>query len=79
MLLATPGRADVILDWNAIMQATVSTQAPVPQTRLAAITQLAVFEAVNAITRDHKPYLGTVHAPATLRPGAAFTKQNQKD
>ena len=32
-----------------------------------AITQLAVFEAVNAITGDYKPYLGTVVAP----PGAS--------
>ena len=53
-------KADVVLDWNAIMQATVSTQPPFPQARFAAITQLAVFEAVNAITREYKPYLGTI-------------------
>src|SRR5262249_57557490 len=58
-------RADTVLDWNAIMQSTVSSQTPFPQARLAAITQLAVFEAVNAITRDYKPYLGTITAPAS--------------
>jgi len=53
------------------MQATVSSQPPFPQARLAAITQLAVFEAVNAITRDYKPYLGTVQAPASASAEAA--------
>jgi len=31
-------------------------QSPFAQARLLAITQLAVFEAVNAITVDYKPY-----------------------
>jgi hypothetical protein len=72
-LLAMPAavRADAVLDWNAIMQGMVSTQTPFPQARLAAITQLAVFEAVNAITRDYQPYLGTVTAPANASPDAA--------
>src|SRR5262249_5327818 len=53
------GKADVIMDWNAIMQAIVSTQPPFPQARFAAITQLAVFEAVNAIShRDTRSYAG---------------------
>jgi hypothetical protein len=65
------GRADVILDWNAIMQATVSGQPPFPQARFAAITQLAVFEAVNAITRHYKPYLGTISAPSGASADAA--------
>jgi hypothetical protein len=60
-------RADVILDWNAIMVTTVTGQAPFVQARVAAITHLAVFEAVNAITRDYSPYLGTIVAP----PGAS--------
>jgi hypothetical protein len=60
-------RADVVLDWNAIMVTTLSGQPPFPQARFAAITQLAVFEAVNAITGDYKPYLGTIIAP----PGAS--------
>ncbi|MGH9629579.1 MAG: hypothetical protein ACRD7E_14785, partial [Bryobacteraceae bacterium] len=55
--------ADVVSDWNAIMVTTISGQPPFPQARFAAITQLAVFEAVNAITRDYTPYLGTIYAP----------------
>ena len=44
-------RADVVLDWNAIAVSTVSQgQSPFAQARFMAITQLAVFEAVNAIT-----------------------------
>lgn len=64
-------RADVVLDWNAIMQDTVNGQPPFPQARFAAITQLAVFDAVNAITRGYQPYLGTITAPAGASPEAA--------
>lgn len=56
-------RADVVLNWNAIMLATISGQNPFAQARFAAITHLAVFEAVNACTGDYEPYLGTVSAP----------------
>lgn len=71
LLIPAAGRAEVILDWNAIMQATVSGQPPFPQARFAAITHLAVFEAVNAITRDYKPYLGTITASAGASAEAA--------
>ena len=54
------------------MQATVT---PVPdpflQGRSAAITQVAVFEAVNAIVGDYEPYLGSVTAPPGASPEAA--------
>jgi hypothetical protein len=63
LLSQTIGSADVIGDWNAIMMTTVSAQTPFAQARFAAITQLAVFEAVNAITGEFKPYLGTITAP----------------
>jgi hypothetical protein len=42
---------------------TLSGQNPFAQARYAAITQLAVFEAVNAITGQYRPYLGTISAP----------------
>ena len=58
------GGSDVVLEWNAIAVNTmVPTQSPFGQARLAAITQLAVFEAVNAVTGDYQPYLGTIDAP----------------
>jgi hypothetical protein len=50
-------RADVVTDWNAVMVATVSSQNPFAQARFAAIVQLAVYEAVNSITRSYQPYL----------------------
>src|SRR6266550_7276142 len=66
-------RADVVLDWNAIAVSTLVSQgqSPFAQSRFMAITQLAVFEAVNAITGDYEPYLGTVVAPAGASADAA--------
>ena len=66
------GAPDAVIEWNAVMQATVT---PVPdpflQGRSAAITQVAVFEAVNAIVGDYEPYLGSVTAPPGASPEAA--------
>jgi len=65
-----PGDA-VVVEWNAIAVETLGATPPFPSTRLMAIVQLAVFEAVNAITRDYRPYLGTVTAPRAAAPEAA--------
>lgn len=65
------GDGDVVLDWNAIMVTTVSSQNPFAQARFAAITQLAVFEAINSITGDYEPYLAPVAAPPGASPEAA--------
>jgi hypothetical protein len=71
LFIPLPGRSDVVEDWDAIMQATVNSQPPFPQARIAAITQLAVFEAVNAITRHYKPYLGSITGLQDASPEAA--------
>ena len=63
--------ADVVLDWNLTMMATLAGQGPFASARFAAITQLAVFEAVNAITGEDRPYLGTISAPAGASAEAA--------
>ena len=65
--------ADVVLDWNtiAVNTAVGNGQSPFAQARYAAIVQLAVFEAVNSITDDYKPYLGTISAPPGASPEAA--------
>jgi hypothetical protein len=70
---ARPAAADVVTDWNARMQATVTTPPTSPnlQTRWGAIVQLAVFEAVNSITGDYEPYLGSIVAPPGASPEAA--------
>src|ERR1039457_4220270 len=59
-LVSAAARADAVLDWNtiAVNTATANKQNPFAQARTVAIVQLAVFEAVNAITGDYKPYLG---------------------
>lgn len=54
--------ADVLLEWNEIMATAITGQPPPEQNRVAAITQLAVFEAVSAITGDFEPYLSPVPA-----------------
>ena len=58
-------KADTVLDWNeiAVNTAIANGQSPFAQARFAAIAQLAVFEAVNSITGDYQPYLGTIQAP----------------
>src|SRR5205814_1117983 len=75
LLVCSPiaAKADVVLDWNAIAVTTLISQgqSPFAQARFMAITQLAVFEAVNAITGEYKPYLGTVVAPAGASAEAA--------
>ena len=57
----------IVLQWNEIAIATIGAQPPFPSSRFMATVQVAVFEAVNAITGDYEPYLGTISAP----PGAS--------
>ena len=68
ILISAPAaaRADVVRQWNAIA-VSVPAGSPFNQARVMAATQLAVFEAVNAIQGGYEPYLGTVVAP----PGAS--------
>src|SRR5215469_10379300 len=65
LFASAAARADVVLDWNkiAVDTAVANHQNPFTQARYAAIVQLAVFEAVNSITGDYQPYLGTITAP----------------
>jgi len=48
---------NVVLKWNEIAARTATATNPFNQARIMAITQLAVFEAVNAITGEYEPYL----------------------
>src|SRR5436190_10398259 len=71
---ATMAQADVVLKWNEIAVRTLiqQGQSPFGQARVAAIVQLAVFEAVNAITGEYEPYIGiTAPAGASLDAAAA--------
>jgi hypothetical protein len=62
---ATPARADdIVLRWNEIATRTATATTPFNQARVTAIVQLAVFEALNAVTGEYEPYLN----PATTAP-----------
>jgi hypothetical protein len=61
---AAVSSTDPVLEWNSIMLNTTANQNPFLQARFAAITQLAVFEAVNAIDKDFEPYLAQVPSGA---------------
>ena len=76
-LVATPAtaRADAVLNWNEIAARTVvAGQSPFNQARLMAVTHLAVFEAVNAVTGEYEPYLSDpiVAPPVTSAEAAAI-------
>ena len=65
---------DVVLQWNEIAVNTIGAQPPFPSTRFMATVQVAVFEAVNAISGKYEPYLGTIAAPrGTSTEAAAIT------
>jgi hypothetical protein len=62
---------DPVLQWNAVLLATVGGKNAVEQQRIAAIAQLAVFEAVNAITRGYAPYLNSAVSSIVATPDAS--------
>jgi hypothetical protein len=69
-LIAPPmARADVVVDWTVLAGSTVGGVNG--GARNMAVVSLAIFEAVNAITGDYEPYLGTVTAPDGASPEAA--------
>jgi hypothetical protein len=69
--VSATAKPDAVLDWNDIMLTTLEGQTPANETRLAAITQLAVFEAVNAVTGRYEPYIENIRAPHSASAEAA--------
>jgi hypothetical protein len=66
LLCATGVNADVVTDWNVIMQDTAlaaSPEDPALRARTAVVAQVAVFEAVNSIVGDYEPYDEKIKAP----------------
>jgi membrane-associated phospholipid phosphatase len=79
-LLVTPVRADEITDWNQTLfrAALVAGTSPLAITRVAAIVQAAVFDAVNGIDRRYSPIHVTAAGPVgasrdAAAVGAAYT------
>jgi hypothetical protein len=72
--LVTPASAaDEVIDWNQILVSALTATNTSPQNagRIAAITQAAVFDAVNGIDRRYAPYFVTDEAPRGASPRAA--------
>jgi hypothetical protein len=65
-------RRDVVLEWNEIaFELALNEQPPPEQMRFAAIMHLAVFEGVNAVTRDYQSTVSTLNAPRGASAAAA--------
>ena len=67
---------DPVLEWNEIavpmvLSAVPATLTAVQQTRVMAIVQLAMHDAVNGITGEYETYLSPPPAPANASPEAA--------
>lgn len=73
VVLAGTAHADIITDWNEkAVAAGVKAQAGPMQARNAAIVQVAMFDALNAIERRYTPYrVQVAAAPGTSRDVAA--------
>jgi hypothetical protein len=74
--LTQPASADVISDWNenAIALGVIRNIGPPPAERIIAMTQLAMFDAINSIDRKYRPYLVQLPAsPTTSKEAAAAT------
>jgi hypothetical protein len=71
--LAQPASANVIDDWNdkAVTFVVNHKIGPPPGERIIAMTQLAMFDAVNSIERKYRPYLVQLPASATTSKDAA--------
>lgn len=65
--------ADMVTDWNYNLEkaAKVAAQLPPIEARIAAIVQVAAFDAVNGIVGGYEPYLVTEPAPPGARAEAA--------
>lgn len=76
--LATSGwAADAVLSWNAnagdaARAACIApTDNPLHESRMYAMTHVAIHDSLNAIDRRYRPYAYTAHAPADASPDAA--------
>lgn len=73
LVLAPSARADAVLDWNQIAQTTILAPGPTSHasTLEFAMVHGAMYDAVNAIDRRHRPYLRIRPAPPWASQDAA--------
>jgi len=73
--IAASTQPDQVIQWNKelaqVLVAPGAQPASIHPTRTLAITQLAVYDAVNAIVGGGKPFLVDIHAPRNASPDAA--------
>ena len=70
--LPGPAAADVVLDWNAVLDAVAPRfGGPQQQTRVQAMVQIAVHDALNAIEPRYARYTGVGEADPDASPDAA--------
>jgi hypothetical protein len=71
----TSAQPDQVVQWNQELQkvlvATGAQPASIHPTRTEAITQIAVYDAVNGIVRGGEPFLVDLHGPHSASPDAA--------
>ncbi|MBP1642133.1 MAG: phosphoesterase, PA-phosphatase related protein [Acidobacteria bacterium] len=72
-LLARPGLADAVLDWNdfALARVVAARQLPPEGARTMAMVHVAIFDALNALDGRYAPYAFDGHAPAGASAEAA--------
>ena len=60
-----PAPADVVTEWNTLLLQAIRNESTSPPltARNLAILHVAIFDAVNAITQAHEPYLVSLPAP----------------
>lgn len=65
--VSAPG-TDVVVDWNAVLLNAIQSVATAPPlaARHQALVHVAIYDAVNAITRTHRPYHVTIDATAAV-------------
>lgn len=66
-------RADVVLDWNALMIDAIrgDNTGPTTSTRNLAIMHTAIYDSVNSVLGTHQPYLLELDPPLETSPEAA--------
>ena len=71
LLSVSTASADVVTDWNVTALGVAAPATAQGTNRVMAITHAAIFDAVNAVTRSHTPYLIQPRAPAGTSQDAA--------
>ena len=73
-VLAHEGDAELVVEWNAQLEATIPASAGPTLPRYYAMMHIAMFDAVNAIEGGYKSYSGNIPAARNASPDAAVAQ-----